>query len=102
MNKGVPPARFGKNFDLPLSFHRSQFFHWPAAFYFILKNDAESSSFELLLDVFSKYFHKVIATATGRVDVGMYPYKRRIITSAYGHRKAILWLFQEFPGSLNG
>ena len=69
MNKGVPPARFGKSFDLPLSFHRSQFFHWPAAFYFILKNDAESSSFELLLDVFSNYFHKVIATATVRVDV---------------------------------
>ena len=60
MNKGVPPARFGKGLDLPVSFHRFEFFHRPAAFYFILKNDAESSSFELLLD------HHIVVT--GRID----------------------------------
>ena len=57
MNKGVPPARFRKIFDLSLSFQRFEFFEWPAAFYFILKYDAEMSLFEVPFDASSKSIH---------------------------------------------
>jgi len=40
--------------DLPLSVWRFEFIYWPAALYFILKNDAEFSFLELLFNVFSE------------------------------------------------
>jgi len=57
VNKGVPPARLGKSLDLPLSVHRFEFFAWPAAFYLILKYDAEASLFEVPFDASSKSIH---------------------------------------------
>ena len=57
VNKGVAPARFGKSVDFLLSLHLVEFFLRPAAFYLILKNDAEVSFFEVMFDAFSKRFH---------------------------------------------
>ena len=49
--------RFGKSLDLLLPFHLVEFFLRPAAFYFILKNDAEVSFFEVTFDAFTKRLH---------------------------------------------
>jgi len=42
---------------LPLSFHKFEFFSWPAAFYLILKYDAEVSFCEVTFDAFTKRLH---------------------------------------------
>ena len=62
MNKGVPPARLGKDLDLPVSFHGFEFFLWPAAFYLIFKNDAEMSFIELPLDACAKALQAPVST----------------------------------------
>ena len=52
--------RIGKSLDFPLSFYSIEFFLRPAAFYLILKNDAEVSFFEVMFDAFSKRLHMVV------------------------------------------
>jgi hypothetical protein len=55
-NCGSPTLRFGEVLDFSLSFCPRHLAAWPAAFQVMFKNDAESSLFELLRDVFSKNF----------------------------------------------
>jgi hypothetical protein len=68
--------RIGKSLDFPLSFYSIEFFLRPAAFYLILKNDAEVSFFEVMFDAFSKRLHMVVLSAAphaGRVRGGCSP-----------------------------
>jgi hypothetical protein len=55
-NCGSPTLRFGEVLDFSLSFCLRHSTAWPAAFQITIKNNAESSLFELLRDVFSKNF----------------------------------------------
>ena len=55
-NFGGPALRFGERLDFSLSFCERHPAAWPAAFQITCKNNAESSLFELLCDVFSKNF----------------------------------------------
>jgi hypothetical protein len=55
-NSGSPTLRFGERLDFSLSFCPRHSTAWPAAFQITIKNNAESSFFELLRDVFSKNF----------------------------------------------
>jgi len=55
-NCGGPTLRFGERLDFSLSFCPRHSTAWPAAFQITIKNNAESSLFELLRDVFSKNF----------------------------------------------
>jgi hypothetical protein len=59
-NCGCPALRFCELSDFPISFRPRDPTVWPATFQIILKNNAESSLFELLRDVFSKSFHVTI------------------------------------------
>jgi hypothetical protein len=59
-NCGSPTLRFGEVLDFSLSFCLRHPAAWPAAFQITIKNNAESSLFELLRDVFSKYFQSSI------------------------------------------
>jgi hypothetical protein len=59
-NCGSPALRFGELSDFPISCRPRDSTIWPATFQIILKNNAESSLFELLRDVFSKGFHVTI------------------------------------------
>jgi hypothetical protein len=54
LNCGSPTLRFGEVLDFSLSFCLRHPAAWPAAFQVMFKNNAESSLFELLRDVFSK------------------------------------------------
>src|SRR5258705_12616932 len=54
LNCGCPTLRFGEVLDFSLSFCLRHPAAWPAAFQITFKNNAESSLFELLRDVFSK------------------------------------------------
>ena len=56
LNCGSPTLRFGEVLDFSLSFCLRHPAAWPAAFQGMFKNNAESSLFELLRDVFSKNF----------------------------------------------
>ena len=60
-NCGSPTLRFGKRSDFSLSFCPRHFTAWPTAFQITFKNNAESSLFELLRDVFSKNFQTSMA-----------------------------------------
>src|SRR4029079_18856753 len=53
-NCSSPTLRFGEVLDFSFSFYPRHRVAWPAAFQVIFKNEAESSLFELLCDVFSK------------------------------------------------
>jgi hypothetical protein len=53
-NCGSPTLRFGELLDFSLSFCRRHSAAWPAAFQIMIKNNAKTSPFELLRDVFSK------------------------------------------------
>jgi hypothetical protein len=55
-NFGSPTLRFGERLDFSLSFCPRHATAWPAAFQITIKNNAESSLFEVLRDVFSKNF----------------------------------------------
>ena len=55
-NFSSPTLRFGEVLDFSLSFCVRHPAAWPAAFQITCKNNAESSLFELLCDVFSKNF----------------------------------------------
>jgi len=55
-NCGSPTLRFGEVLDFSLSFCLRHPAAWPAAFQITIKNNAESSLFEPLRDVFSKNF----------------------------------------------
>jgi len=55
-NCGSPTLRFGEVLDFSLSFCPRHSTAWPAAFQITTKNNAESSLFDLLRDVFSKNF----------------------------------------------
>ena len=55
-NCGSPTLRFGEVLNFSLSFCPRHPAAWPAAFQVMFKNNAESSLFELLCDVFSKNF----------------------------------------------
>src|SRR5437016_12406233 len=55
-NCGSPTLRFREVLDFSLSFCLRHSTAWPAAFEITIKNNAESSLFELLRDVFSKNF----------------------------------------------
>jgi len=59
-NCGSPTLRFGEVLDFSLSFCLRHPAAWPAAFQITIKNNAECSLFELLRDVFSKYFQSSI------------------------------------------
>ena len=56
LNCGSPTLRFGEVLDFSLSFCLRHPAAWPAAFQVMFKNNAESSLFEPLRDVFSKNF----------------------------------------------
>ena len=56
LNCGSPTLRFGEILDFSLSFCLRHPVAWPAAFKITFKNNAESSLFELLRDVFGKNF----------------------------------------------
>ena len=56
LNCGSPTLRFGEVSDFSLPFWLRHPLAWPAAFQVMFKNNAESSLFELLRDVFSKNF----------------------------------------------
>jgi len=62
---GSPALRVGELSDFSISFGPRDSAVWPATFQVILKNNAESSLFELLRDVFSQSFH---ATILRRLD----------------------------------
>ena len=53
-NCSSPTLRFGEVLDFSFSFYPRHCVAWPAAFQVIFKNEAESSLFELLCDVFGK------------------------------------------------
>jgi len=55
-NCGSPTLSFGELLDFSLSFWPRQSVAWPAAFQITIKNNAESSLFELLRGLFSKIF----------------------------------------------
>jgi len=55
-NHGSPTLRFREPVYFSVSFGPSHSAAWPAAFQIMFKNNAESSLFELLRDVFSKRF----------------------------------------------
>ena len=55
-NCGSPTLRFGERLDFYLSFCPRHSTAWPAAFQITIKNNAESSLFELLRDVSGKNF----------------------------------------------
>jgi hypothetical protein len=55
-NFSSPTLRFGEGLDFSLSFCLRHPAAWPTAFQITFKNNAESSFFELLRDVFSKNF----------------------------------------------
>jgi len=52
--------RFGESLNFPLSFHLVEVLLRPAAFYLILKNDAEVSFFEVTFDAFTERLHMVM------------------------------------------
>jgi hypothetical protein len=59
-NCGITTLRFGEFLDFSLSFSPRHSAAWPAAFQITIKNNAESSLFELLRDVFSKRFQAAL------------------------------------------
>ncbi len=59
-NCGSLTVSFGESSDFSLSFCPRHSAAWPAAFQITIKNNAKSSLFELLRDVFSKRFQSRI------------------------------------------
>jgi hypothetical protein len=55
-NCGTPTLRFSEAVDFAIPFCLRHLVAWPATVQIILKNDAKSSLFELLRDMFSKNF----------------------------------------------
>jgi len=55
-NCGSPTLSFGELLDFSLSFWPRHSAAWPAAFQITIKDNAESSLFELLRGLFSKLF----------------------------------------------
>jgi len=60
-NCGSPTLRFGELLDFSLSFRPRHPAAGPAAFQITIKNDAESSLFELSGNVFSKRFQAALS-----------------------------------------
>jgi hypothetical protein len=59
-NSDSPTLSFGELLDFSLSFWPRHSAAWPAAFQITIKNNAESSLFELLRGLFSKLFQDII------------------------------------------
>jgi hypothetical protein len=64
-NCGTPTLRFGEAVDFCLPFRPGHLVSWPAAFQIMIKNNAESSSFDLLRNVFSERFQSNIPCTLG-------------------------------------
>jgi hypothetical protein len=64
-NCGTPTLRFGEALDFCLPVRPRRLVSWPAAFQITIKNNAESSSFDLLRNVFSERFQSNIPCTLG-------------------------------------
>ena len=94
-NCGTQTLRFSEAVDFAISFCLRHLVAWPATLQIILKNNAESSLFELLRDVFSKYFQSSIPFVwflmfisfhqcgiTGRIKFPLYGMRRLYVNMA--------------------